>query len=68
MTTQHIPTIEEVLSLFKKSGDLPVDKNGFIEAFKTLYPALDEKQRAQLLQSLLAYVDTVLQKPSTKAA
>ena len=68
MATQHIPSIEEVLALFKKSGNVPTGKDGFTEAFKALYPMLTDEQRAQLLQSLLAYVDSLLQKPSAKAA
>jgi hypothetical protein len=66
-TAAHIPTPEELLALLQKSGEVPADKNAFVEAFKTLYPALDEKERAELLQSLLSYVDSVLENKKATA-
>ena len=60
-TAAHIPTPEELLALLQKNGEMPADKNAFIEAFKTLYPALGEAERAELLKSVLAHVDSVLE-------
>ncbi len=57
----HIETSEKVLALLQQNGQMPADKNAFIEAFKTLYPALGEAERAELLKSLLAHVDAVLE-------
>lgn len=65
MTTNPMPTPEEVLASLKKSG-LSADKNAFFDAFKTLYPSLNEVERVELLKSVLAHVDTLLYKPSAK--
>lgn len=66
-TAAPIPTPEELLALLQKNGEIPADKNAFIEAFKTLYPTLGEAERFELLKSLLAYVDSLLQKNPAKA-
>ena len=65
-TNTHIPTPEKVLALLQQKGEMPADKNAFFEAFKTLYPALGEKERAELLQSLLAHVDSMLENNKAK--
>jgi hypothetical protein len=65
--TLNIPTPEELLALIQKNGEMPADKNAFIEAFKTLYPALGEAERSELLKSLLAYVDSMLENKKTIA-
>ncbi len=47
---------------------MPAYRDAFFEAFKTLYPTLNEKERDELLQSLLAYVDSLLENKQAKAA
>ncbi|MEO6037918.1 MAG: hypothetical protein ABIQ93_05845 [Saprospiraceae bacterium] len=67
MNAQPIPTPAQVLALLQSDG-LPINREDFIQAFKTLYPQLDEKQRAELLRSILAYVDSLLSPQQTEAS
>lgn len=68
MMSPDIPTPAQVLFLLKQSGTLPANREDFIQAFKALYPTLNEEQRAELLRSILAYVDSLLAPQPAKAA
>ena len=67
MATSHILSAEDLLNLLKKTIDIPVEKEAFIEAFQASYPTLSEESRSVLLQSILDYVDSFSQKESLKA-
>lgn len=62
MVTTHFPTPEEVIALFKQSGEMPANNNDFLNTFKVIYPSLSESERKTLLKSLLDYVESLLQK------
>lgn len=68
MVTTHLPTPEEVIALFKQSGEMPANNHDFLNSFKVIYPSLTESERNVLLKSLLDYVDSLLQKEVEKAA
>jgi len=68
MTNSNIPTPKAVVALLTQNGVLLSDKNAFVQAFKTLYPTLSAKERAELLADLLAYVDSVFESDSLTAA
>jgi len=50
MATSHILSAEDLLNLLKKTIDIPVEKEAFIEAFQASYPTLSEESRSVLLQ------------------
>ncbi len=68
MNASHIPTPAEVLTLLQQSDSLTANREDFIQAFKALYPTLNEEQRAELLRSILAYVDSLLAPQQASAA
>ena len=51
---------DKLLALFKES----IDRDAFVNAFKTNYPNLNDHERAKLISLLLAHVDSVLAKPA----
>ena len=68
MTNSHIPTPKDIVALLTQNGVQASDKNAFVQAFKTLYPTLSAKERAELLADLLAYADSVFESDSLSAA
>ncbi len=67
MKSTHIPTPVQVLALLEQTDGLPANREDFIQAFKALYPALSDEQRAELLRSILLYVDSLIA-PQAEAA
>lgn len=60
INSKAMPTPAEVLALLQQSDSLPSNREDFIQAFKALYPNLNEEERAALLRSILEYVDSLL--------
>jgi len=68
MTNSHIPTPKDIVALLAQNGVQTSDKNAFVQAFKTFYPTLSAKERAELLADLLAYADSVFESDTLSAA